>query len=99
MARNREKIRRNGLHKIGSYNELRMIRREIDMELWYIENKLADDVAEAFSFNNLVSLVAPRGSVVDRMASGVSSGLAVVRGFFKGLKAIRGHGGGCGCGC
>ena len=87
MARGNRKTRY--LSEISSLKELREARREIDMKLWYTGEKLADDVAETFSVDNLLSIIAPPGSVADRIVGGMSTGLATVRGIINAVQMFR----------
>ncbi len=72
--------------------ELRQMRREVDIKLWYAGEKLAGDVAYTFSVDNLLSIIAPPGSVGDRIVGGFSTGLATVRGVMNAIQMFRSRG-------
>lgn len=69
--------------------ELREARRIVDLKLWYAEQKLADDISGTFSIDNFLSIIAPPGSLTDRVISGISTGLATIRGIINGIRCIR----------
>ncbi len=58
---------------------LREVRREFELREWLARERLLDDVADTFSFDNLLSLVAPPGSLLDRVIGGVGTGFSVVQ--------------------
>lgn len=74
---------------IGSLRELQDVRRRVDMKLWYVEEKIADDAREAFSAENLMYIVAPPGSATERIIDGVTNGIATVRGVISAIGMIR----------
>ncbi len=78
-----------GPRDIRRLAELRQMRREVDIELRYAGEKLADDVAGTFSVDNLLSIIAPPGSVADRIVGGLSTGLATVRGVMNAIQIFR----------
>lgn len=87
MARRNRKVRY--LDEISSFKELREARREIDRRLRYAEEKLADDVVETFSVENLLSIIAPPGSAADRLVGSIGTGLATVRGVINAIQMFR----------
>lgn len=74
---------------ISSMEELREVRRWVDMKLWYTEEKLSDDVREGLSADNLMYIIAPPGSAAERVIDGVTTGLATVRGVINAIGVIR----------
>lgn len=82
----RENRNAHGLNKIGSMRELRVARRELEIREWFARERLADDAAEVFSLGTLVSLIAPRGSILGGMAGGIG------RVFSAALAAVVGRG-------
>lgn len=89
MARRNRRARY--LSEISSLNELREARREVGIKLWYAEEKLAGDAAETFSVDNLMSIIAPPGSVTDRIFGGMTTGIATVRGILNAIQMFRGR--------
>jgi hypothetical protein len=89
MARRSRKVRYIG--DIYTHRELREMRMRLDAKLWYVEQKLAGDVAYVFSFDNLVELIAPPGSMADRVVGFVRMALATLRGVAKGVEHYRGR--------
>lgn len=71
------------LNDIGTARALREARRDIDTRLWYAEDRFVERTASTFSVDNLISLIAPPGSLTDRLVGGVSSGLATIRGIMS----------------
>ncbi len=67
------------LSEIRSVRELREAKRELELRDFFARERLAEDVAETFSVGNLLSLVAPPGSVVNRMMGGMETGLSAVQ--------------------
>lgn len=65
---------------IRSVRELREVRREMELRELFARERLTEDVAETFSVGNLLSLVAPPGSVAGRMIGGVGTGFAALQG-------------------
>jgi hypothetical protein len=77
------------LDEIRSYKELRQVRREMDMKVWTAEEELSESVVEAFSADNILSFIAPQGSVIDRLVGGFDTVLATVRGIIRGVELFR----------
>ncbi len=87
MAR-RDRTVRNP-RDIRNLGELRQMRREVEIKLWYAEERLADGIADTFSVDNLLSLFAPPGSVGDRIVGGFSTGLATIRGIINAIQMFQ----------
>lgn len=69
--------------------ELREARRVVDLKIWYTEQRLADNVGSLFSVDNLVSAIAPPGSVADGIIGGMGMLAATFRGIVKGIRMFR----------
>jgi hypothetical protein len=68
------------LSEINTAAELRAARQELEIRQWFAAERLAADVEDTFTFDNLLSLVAPPGSVVDRVIGGVGTGFTALQG-------------------
>jgi hypothetical protein len=68
------------LGEIRSVEELREMRREMELREFFARERLTKDAAETFSLANLISFVAPQGSVVDRIIGGVGTGFSAIQG-------------------
>ncbi len=68
------------LKEIATMSQLREAQREIALRTEYAGERLADDAAAVFSWDGLLSLVAPPGSVGERIMGGVTTGIAAVQG-------------------
>ncbi len=80
------KVKVRTLSDIRSLRELRKARHEFGIASWYAGERLAENAGAVFSFDNLLSLAVPQGSVLDRAFGGVSTGAAVVRGIWGVLR-------------
>jgi hypothetical protein len=87
MKRKNRRVRY--LDEISSYDELSKARREVRAKVWRAEERLADSAAGAFSFDNLISIIAPSGSLIDRLIGSFETGLATVRGIINGITVFR----------
>jgi hypothetical protein len=88
MAREIKKTRR--LSEISSLAELREARRELALREWYARERLTRDVRDTFSFDNLLSIVAPRGSFLERAIGSVGSGFTVAQGVVRAIRSLIG---------
>ncbi len=70
------------LSEISTVRELKEARRELELREWFARERLAEDVAGTFTLSNLLSIVAPEGSLVDRMIGSVGTGVSVAQGIF-----------------
>ena len=70
------------LSEISTVRELKEARRELELREWFARERLAEDVAGTFTLGNLLSIVAPEGSLVDRMIGRVGTGITVAQGIF-----------------
>jgi hypothetical protein len=70
------------LSEISTAAQLREARRELEIREWFARDRLAGDLVDTFTVDNLLSIVAPPGSVVERIIGGVGTGIAAVRGIF-----------------
>jgi hypothetical protein len=77
------------LDEISSYDELVQARREVQAQMWRVEEDLTDSAAEAFSLDTLISIIAPPGSMVDRLIGSFDTLLATVRGIINGIALYR----------
>jgi hypothetical protein len=84
------------LSEISSVRELREARTELELREWFARERLASDVYDTLTWDNLLSMVAPPGSLFDRVIGGVGTGLAATQGilglfgsFFGGRTAAR----------
>lgn len=77
MGREIRKVRY--LSEISSVRELRQARRELEIREWFARERLIEDTYATFSLENLLSIVAPPGSVIDRVIGGVGTGFSVVQ--------------------
>jgi hypothetical protein len=59
---------------------LREVREALQGRILYAEQRLADDFEETFSLENLIDLVAPPGSFLDRAIGWFEDAFAAVRG-------------------
>lgn len=87
--RNRRRVRY--LSDISSLSELRQARREVDLKLWYAGEKLTDDLSDTFSVDNLMSIIAPPGSLTEKIIDGFSMGLTTLRGIINAIGLFRGR--------
>ncbi len=78
----REIRRARYLSEISSVRELREARRELELREWFARERLEADIYETFTLDNLVAMVAPPGSMLDRVIGGVGTGLAAAQGVF-----------------
>ncbi len=60
--------------------QLREARREMELREFFARERLLADVADTFTLDNLLSMVAPPGSLVERVISGVGTGFAALQG-------------------
>jgi hypothetical protein len=88
MAREIKNTRR--LSDISSLSELREVRRELAIREWLARERLEKDVRDTFSFDNLLSLIAPRGSFLDRAIGSVGSGFTVAQGVIRAIRSLIG---------
>ncbi|MDR1671193.1 MAG: phage holin family protein [Alistipes sp.] len=70
------------LRKIDTVAELRGVRRELEVREEFAAERLAWDVSETLSPDNLIAMIAPPGSLVDRVIGGIGSGLTAVQALF-----------------
>jgi hypothetical protein len=89
MARSNRRRRVRYLDEIGSYEELIRARHHVQAQVRMAEEDLADTAADAFSLDNLVSIIAPPGSMVDRLIGSFDTVLATVRGIINGIALFR----------
>jgi hypothetical protein len=75
--------------EIASYDELLQVRRSLKIAVRETKEDIADSADEFFSLDNLVSLIAPPGSTIDRLIGGVETGIATVRGIIRGIDLFR----------
>ena len=78
MARRNRKIRH--ISDISTHRQLCEARESLDRKLWYVEQRLADDLADTFSPESLLELIAPPGSAADRFIGNIRMGMATLRG-------------------
>jgi hypothetical protein len=90
MARKKNR-RVRSFSEISTYRELREVRTRLDMKLWYAEQRLSDRLVRAFSAENLLSLIAPPGSLIDNIIVGIGKGMATVRGVLNAIDYFRGR--------
>jgi hypothetical protein len=76
----REIRRARYLSEIRSVRELKEARVELELREWFARERLEADVYDTFTLDNLVSMVAPPGSWLNRVIGGVGTGLATVQG-------------------
>ncbi len=86
----REIRRARYLSEISSVRELREARRELELREWFARERLEADIYETFTLDNLVAMVAPPGSILDRVIGGVGTGFAVVQGVLGTLGSVLG---------
>jgi hypothetical protein len=87
MTRRSRKVRH--IEDISTYKELTEVRAQIRGRMRYAERRLADDIEDTFSIDNLLGLVAPRGSFAWRIVEGIDMGLATIRGVVKAVEYFR----------
>jgi hypothetical protein len=83
------------LSEIDTAAQLREARRELEIREWFARERLAEDAADTFTVDNLLSIVAPPGSLVDRVIGGVGTGIAAAQGlwgFFGSMLRGRSYG-------
>lgn len=68
------------LSEISTVAELKEARRELELREWFAGERLAEDIAETFTLENMISIVAPPGSVLDRVIGGVGTGFTAIQG-------------------
>ncbi len=78
------------LSEISSVRELKEARRELELREWFARERLEADIYDTFTLDNLVSMVAPPGSILDRVIGGVGTGFAAVQGIFGVLGSLFG---------
>ncbi len=76
-------------------SQLREAQREIALRTEYAGERLSDDAAAVFSWDGLLSIVAPPGSLVDKIIGGVGTGIAAVQGISSVLGMWRERRGSC----
>jgi hypothetical protein len=89
MARRNRNRRVRYLDEISSYAELTQARRDVQVKIRSAEQELAESAGEAFSLDNLLSIVAPPGSVLDSLIGSIDTGIATVRGIINGIALFR----------
>ncbi len=85
------------LKEIATMSQLREAQREIALRTEYAGERLADDAAAVFSWDWLLSLVAPPGSVGERIMGGITTGIAAVQGISSIIGMWRNHKNNCDC--
>ena len=68
------------LSEIRTVGELREARRELEIREWFAKERLIEDTYNTFTLDNLLSIVAPPGSLVDRIIGGVGTGFTAIQG-------------------
>jgi hypothetical protein len=68
------------LSEISTAAELRAARGELEVREWFASRRLVDDAIDTFTIENLISVVAPPGSLVDRVIGGIGTGIAAAQG-------------------
>ena len=71
--------KRRYLSDIATMKELREARRELEMKRWYFEKVLTQRFRTTFSVDNLISIVVPPGSFIERAIGWIETGMAVIR--------------------
>lgn len=94
MARRIEKTRY--FSDIKTQKQLREARLELELRAWYAGEKIANDASDMFTVENLLSIIAPSGSVADRIVGGVGTGIATVKGLSNAIRMFRSKRRGCG---
>ncbi len=79
------------LSEISSVAELREARSELELREWFAKERLIDDVYHTFSFDNLLSMVAPPGSFLGRAVGGVGTGISVAQGVIGAIRSLIGE--------
>ncbi len=79
------------LKEIATMSQLREAQREIALRAEYTGERLADNAAAVFSWDGLLSIVAPPGSVGERIMGGVTTGIAAVHGLSSFIGMWREH--------
>lgn len=87
MARRFNRVRRIG--DIASHRELREVQDRLRARIWYAEQRLVDDFEATFSAENLLDMIAPPGSVLDRIVGWAETGFATARGIFGAVESFR----------
>lgn len=75
----REISKRRYLSDIATMKELREARKELEMKTWYFERVLTERFYATFSVDNLISIVVPPGSFIERAIGWIETGMAIVR--------------------
>jgi hypothetical protein len=89
MTRRNRNRRVRYLDEISSYDELIQARRDVQTQMWMAEEELAESAGEVFSVDNILSIIAPPGSMIDSLIGSFESGLATVRGIINGIALFR----------
>ncbi len=76
----REIRRARYLSEISSVRELREARVELELRELFARRRLESDIYDTFTLDNLIGMVAPPGSILDRVIGGVGTGFAAVQG-------------------
>jgi hypothetical protein len=87
MTRRSRKVRHIG--DISTHRELTEMRERLTAKIRTAERRLAYDIEDTFSVDNLLELVAPPGSFVWRIVDGIRMGLATVRGVVNAIDYFR----------
>jgi hypothetical protein len=81
------------LSEISSVRELQEARRELEIREFFARERLEMDVIDTFSPDNLLAMVAPPGSAIERIIGSVGNGIATVQGIMGVLGSLFGGGG------
>ncbi len=76
------------LSEIGSVAELREARRELELREWFARERLMDDIHSTLSLDTLLSIVAPRGSLLDKVIGSVGTGFTAVQGIIGAISSM-----------
>lgn len=68
------------LSEISTVAGLKEARRELHIREWFARERLIEDVYDTFTLENLISVVAPPGSLIDRVIGGVGTGFTAFQG-------------------
>ncbi len=74
---------------IASHRELREVQDRIRVRIWYAEQRFVEGVEETFSAENLLEMIAPPGSLLDRIVGWAETGFATARGIFSAVEHFR----------
>ncbi len=78
------------LSEIRTVRELREARRELELREMFARQRLEEDIRRTFTLSNLLSIVVPPASLIDRVIGGIGTGFAAVQGIIEAIKALIG---------